>query len=464
MNGRQIGSHYDSYVPWDAVALNEGEGEQEIVVRADNTFGPHSALHIPGNDYYSYGGITRPVEAQWVPEVFIDKLFATPKRGANGWELDVRVRLRNLGASGANRRVVVELEDETARLQLGGEVEANATAEVAGVLTNLDVQAWTADNPRLYFVRVRLFEGENAVDDLRERVGFRAVEVRDAQLWLNGEPLRLRGYNRHEDHPQFGNALPPEAMATDLEILRDLGCNFVRTAHYPNDRRFLDLCDEMGFYVWEESHARQTPFSHPLFDEQITANTQEMVEWHWNHASIILWGCLNECDSTSPRGRQVYENVLGLLRRLDSSRPLTFASDKAQDDVCLDLVDIVSWNRYIGWYSGEIEEVEAYLEELLAWLDSPQSGGAGKPVIMSEFGSDGFYGYRRAHHVKGTEEYQTALLDENLRVYLNHPRVVGAAIWLFCDVRVDSECFRGRAMCMNVKGTVDEYRRPQRVL
>jgi beta-glucuronidase len=443
-------------------------GEHEIAVRVDNSFGAHSALHISGNDYYSYGGITRPVELQWVPEVFLSQMALTtePDMAATDsgtWSLKIDVELRNLSALTHKRQLTVELEGLDVRLEFEAEIGPNQTLRLSRDLSGLAAEPWTTGTPRLYYVQALLLHDGEAVDDLRDRIGFRTVQVCGSEILLNGEVLRLRGYNRHEDHPQFGSALPLEAMAIDLELIRDMGCNFVRTAHYPNDRRFLDLCDEMGFYVWEESHARQTPFQHPLFREQIATATREMVESHRNHPSIIMWGCLNECDSASDAGREVYAEVLGLLRRLDTSRPVTFASDKAQRDKCLDLVDIVSWNRYVGWYTGGIYEVESLLNELLEWLDSEQSGGAGKPVILSEFGADGFYGYRRGHHAKGTEEFQVELLDESLRVYLNHPRVSGAAIWQFTDVRVDPGHFHTRGMCMNTKGTFDEYRRPKLV-
>ena len=106
---------------------------------------------------------------------------------------------------------------------------------------------------------------------------YRQIEVKGKKLLLNGNSLRLRGFNRHEDHPQFGNALPLEAVANDLERFREMGCNFLRTSHYPNDMRMLDLCDEMGICVWEESHARTVDFKHPMYKEQITKSTVEML-------------------------------------------------------------------------------------------------------------------------------------------------------------------------------------------
>jgi len=460
VDGRKVGQHHDAFTPWAVVVPGLAPGDHELVVEVDNSFGPQSALHIE-NDYYTYGGITRPVQMESVPPVYVEKVFATPVRRGKRWDLSVRVRVHNWSRRAERRRLLVVLDVPDASLDLGSvRVAPGAVREVRGVLRGVKVRPWTPREPSLYTLQALVVEGGEVVDDLIDRVGFREMRVQGKRLLLNGAPLRLRGYNRHEDHPQFGNALPLAAMVTDLEILRDLGCNFVRTCHYPNDMRFLDLCDELGVCVWEESHARTVDLRHPRYREQIEASTREMVEWHQNRPSIVIWGCLNECESTTPFGRGEHARVLRLLKQLDPSRPITFASMYGQKDLCLGLVDIVSWNRYDAWYGGVPADVEPRLRGVLKWLHSAASrGGKGKPVILSEFGAGGLYGYRHAHRAKWTEEYQADVLDESLRVYLNHPDVVGAAIWQFCDVRITKEWWSHRPRTMNNKGTVDEYRR-----
>jgi beta-glucuronidase len=157
--------------------------------------------------------------------------------------------------------------------------------------------------------------------------------------------------------------------------------------------------------------------------------------------------------------------MLDYLRELDGSRPVTYASNGWQKDVCLEHPDIVSWNWYEGWYWGTPETIEKGIEELLSWQDSPSSkGGAGKPVIISEFGASGIYGTHQRAREKWSEEYQSDVLDESLRVYLNHPRICGVAIWQFCDVRTSGGKDPngvGKPNARNSKGTVDEYRRPK---
>ena len=461
VDGEFVGTHYDAFTPWDVLAPGLDAGEHELVVEVDNTFGDHSALHKE-NDYYTYGGITRPVELQLVPDVYIDKVFAWPIMKDEGWSLDVRVVLHNVG-SFAHRRAVrasvagITLELDSVEIAPGGTVEVSSRSPIIS-----DVNAWTADSPSLYMLRVELLDDGDVADDKIDRIGFRQVELQGKEFLVTGKSIRLRGYNRHEDHAIFGNALPVEAMIMDLQIMEDLGCNFVRTSHYPNDMRFLDLCDELGFYVWEESHARGTPFDSPRFDEQIEASTREMLEWHYNHASIVIWGCLNECDARSDHGQEVYARVLNQIKAFDPHRPNTYASHHRKNDKCCKHADIISLNIYTGWYADPIEKTRAIINDLLAWIHSGDSGGAeGKPVIMSEFGGGAIPGNHQRSRSRWSEEYQRDVLDETLRIYLNHDDIFGASIWQFCDCRATETLFANRPRTLNNKGTVDEYRRPK---
>ena len=466
VDGRKRCRHYDAFTPWDVLVPRPAAGEYELVVEVDNTFGPHSPAHRE-NDYYTYGGITRPVEAQLVPEAFIERLHVVPRRRGKAWELSVRIRLRNWTGKRLRRGLRVHLAGEEHDLGTVA-VRPRDTREVRRTLERLDLPAWSPARPTLHTAVAELLDGGEVVDDLVDRVGFREVAVRGRKILLNGGAIRLRGFNRHEDHPEFGCAIPPAAMANDLHLMRDLGANFIRTSHYPNDLRFLDLCDEMGFCVWEESHCRSTPFDTPGFEDALAQNTREMIDWHFSRPCIVLWGCLNECESHTRSGRAVHRRILNLMRRLDGSRPVTYADNKGDRSLSVGLGDVVSWNRYDAWYAGRgTEGVEPALQRMLRWLHSAAShGGRGKPVILSEFGAGAIYGCRQRHRAKWSEEYQADALDECLRVYLNHPALAGAAIWQFCDCRITHggerrRFWAGRPRTMNNKGVVDEYRRPK---
>ena len=158
-----------------------------------------------------------------------------------------------------------------------------------------------------YPVHAVLMQEGRQTDDLIDRFGFREVTVCGKDILLNGEKLKIRGVCRHEDHSQFGCALPYEAMAADLEQIKDLGANSVRTSHYPNDERFLDLCDEQGILIWEENHARglsEEDMRNKNFEWQAEQVIREMIQAHYNHPCIYIWGILNECASDSEYGKE----------------------------------------------------------------------------------------------------------------------------------------------------------------
>ena len=258
-----------------------------------------------------------------------------------------------------------------------------------------------------------------------------------------------------------GCAVGVNSMMEDLQLMLDMGVNSVRTCHYPNDPRFLDLCDELGVIVWEECHSRAIPgeiMRKPLFKEQIDMSAREMVTQHFNHPCIYTWGLLNECESETEFGRSMYGHVIDLIHSLDATRPVTFASCRFFKDVCLDLVDIASFNIYPLWYTDE--DPAAYADKLLQWMD--ENGAANKPILFSEFGAGGIAGYHDPlYKAKWSEERQAEILDRQLKDLCAKARISGTYIWQFADVRVADEWAMRRPKAQNNKGVVDLYRRPK---
>ncbi len=457
LDGEKIASHYNAYTIFDVIIKNLTEGEHTLTVRADNRFSEASALHVP-NDYMSYGGISRPVVLETLPGQYIRRIHVTPFKKDGGWHAELAAEVENISDFAADLALSITLAGKTIplgtfTLNPGGHRTLNAVEHFG------QVAEWSQENPALYTVTGILSKDGEAIDDLIDRFGFREIKVEGKDILMNGAKLTIKGLCRHEDHPQFGCALPYAAIAADLDIIRDLGANSVRTAHYPNDEIFLDLCDELGILVWEENHARglsEEAMRNPNFEAQAEKVIEEMIPAHYNHPSIYIWGILNECASDSEYGRECYQKQFALIRKLDSSRPCSFASCKFKTDICFDLPDIVSYNIYPLWYHDT--PPDQYLDGLYRWVQE-ETGGAGKPFLITEIGAGAIYGYRAAHRAKWTEEYQAEALEKQLSAVLSYPDCAGVYIWQFCDIRVSEEWFGGRPRTMNNKGIVDEYRK-----
>ena len=453
-DGRKIAHHYNAYTAFDAIAKSVAPGEHELRVEIDNSFSEASALHVP-NDYYTYGGITRPVSVEEIPNQYIKNVHFTPSRNTDGWAAKIEVEIENLVRETTAADIKIELANKTISKQV--ELASNGITRVEFIECFSDIEEWFVLSPKLYMLDVNF----NQIDDFRDRVGFRQVTMDGHRLLLNGKRVFLKGFNRHEDYGTIGCAVPLQIMVQDMDMMMEVGANALRTCHYPNDERFLDLCDERGILVWEENHARGfnlEKMENPNFDRQCEDCINEMITQHYNHPSIVIWGILNECASETEIGRRKYEMQYNQIKKLDASRPTTSATCRHFTDICLDLPDIVSFNIYSGWYQDI--DVKSRHEDEMSWIES--AGGALKPVIVSEFGGAAMYGYRDRGHCKWSEERQVDIIEENLACYANDDRLSGVFIWQFADCRVTEEdWWTTRARCHNNKGLVDEYRRPK---
>lgn len=458
-DGKFLVHHYNAFTGFDGIVADVEPGEHEIRVCVDNSFSEASALHVP-NDYYTYGGITRPVSMELLADVYIRKVHFTPIRAAEGWRGRIEAEIENLSRKDLALELKMTLADTqvTEAVQVGAESISRVSCEAAYE----NVEEWNPRTPRLYFLNAELWEKEQIVDDYIERVGFREIGMNGGRLLLNGKPVFLKGFNRHEDYGTLGCAIPLPVMAQDMDLMQEAGANAVRTCHYPNDERFLDLCDERGMLVWEENHARGLSLKqmqNPNFEKQCEDCIAEMIAQHYNHPSIVIWGILNECVSEVPEGRKMYQKQYEQIKSLDTSRPTTSATCRHFTDICLDLPDIVSFNLYLGWYVNE--PMKERFDQQLDWI--AQAGGAGKPVIVSEFGAAAMYGYRDRGRCKWSEERQADVIRENLELFREDGRLTGAFVWQFADCRITEEIeyFGSRPRSHNNKGVVDEYRRPK---
>lgn len=454
-DGEHIAHHYNAYTPFH-VDISTEYGEHEIKIVVDNSYSEDSALHVE-NDYYTYGGIIRPLIIEELNNVFIERIRFTPLMKEGGWSAKVEVDVTNKSETEESIEI---------RLGIGNDLCISENISVSARQTTTykfnrvfsDVSAYSMDNPVLYELNAVLYKDGIAFDDLIDRVGFREIGIDGKKLLMNGKPLKLRGFNRHEDFNIFGSSIPLQAIMRDIALMKEAGANCVRTSHYPNDERFLDICDEMGLLVWEEAHARgleEERMKNPNFESQSLQCIDEMINMHYNHPSIFCWGILNECASHTEFGRSCYKKQYDKIASLDTSRPKTSASFRMGNDICLDLEDIVSFNIYPSWYHDKSSKQT--IEELKTWI--AETGNGNKPLIISEIGAGGIYGFRSDIHAKWSEERQAQILEEQLDAVLNDEDVCGVFIWQFSDVRVDESWFAQRPKTQNNKGIVDEFRR-----
>ncbi len=468
--------HYNAYTPFDAIIKNAGDSAHTLKINVDNRFGEQSALHIP-NDYMTYGGINRPIALEEIPDVFVRFVHVSTRMlsdnvscnvissheekfgtDSHTWEVTNEICLQNITDTIKTVSVSSEFADKKITRD-SISVPACSTLLIRNSAICRNITEWSPEDPHLYEINTVLYENGIATDDLIERFGFREIGICGKKILLNNKPLLIKGFCRHEDHPEFCAALPVQAMAYDLDLICDMGANSVRTSHYPNDSRFLDLCDERGILVWEENHARGLSLSdmqNPNFEPQAEKVICEMIEAHFNHPCIYIWGILNECASDTEYGKECYKKQLNLIKSLDTTRPTSFASCKFKTDICFGLPDVVSYNIYPLWYHDT--PVKEYLDDLYSWVQN-ETEGCGKPFLITETGAGGIYGVHTPYDEKWTEEYQAKTVKAQIDTILANENTCGVYIWQFCDVRVSKEWFHVRPRCMNNKGIVDEYRR-----
>ncbi len=466
LDGIEIARHYNAYTIFDALVKNLEKGEHILTIKADNRFSEASALHIP-NDYMSYGGVSRPVILEQLKDIYIERFHILPHKNADDvWEASFEISLHNLVATSNTVDLRIDICEKNALQTVVASknipsitLQANERLTLSSIVKCPTAKEWSWESPNLYFAKITVMHNEMAIDDLIDQFGFREIAIQGKDILMNGKPIRIKGVCRHEDHPQYGCAIPYHAMAYDLNLIHDLGANSIRTVHYPNDELFLDLCDEMGILVWEENHARglsEEDMKNPNFEPQAENVIREMIRDHYNHPSIYIWGILNECASETEYGKSCYAKQFHIIHELDPSRPASFASCKFKTDICLDLPDVVSYNIYPQWYLNT--PVDEYFEDLYNWIQT-ETDGSGKPFLITEIGAGGLYGYHNPEHSRWTEEYQAQALEKQITAILENSNCIGLYIWQFCDVRVSEEWFQNRPRTMNNKGIVDEFRR-----
>ncbi len=446
-DGRLIGQCPYAYMPEEFVFDAGADTIHELVIVSDNRY--NDSFH-PNFDFFGYGGVYGTVFMEKLPELWIKKLFITTEDYLAG---TVRIQSELSQSCNANAFLSFDGKDEFPLEFENGRLDI--TIKVP------DFKLWSPDEPNLHRLVLR-----TDCDMRQENFGIRHVARDGRKILLNGKEIKLFGYNRHESHPEFGAATPVTLMAADLRMLKKQGGNFIRGSHYPQRRSFLELCDTMGVLVWEEtlSWGTEAPELHtPEFLQVQKEQAAKLTEASFNHPSIIIRGFMNENDSSLPETRTVIQEIYRTIRSIDSKSLISFASNRYEKDLCLDLVDVVSMNPYPGWYDASYEEIDTVDKVYTRLKELSDAMPADKPFLVTEIGCEALYGFRDPLNARWTEEYQSEVLAEVCRFLYEDNGCAGVSIWLFADTRsfVTGPQIFLRARGFNNKGVLDEYRRPK---
>ena len=465
LNGREVGDHEGGHLPfqWDAAGLLV-DGENSLIVRVDGRLAPDrvppgnvyagppdsfgNLLYPPaGFDFFPFCGIQRPVQICSVPRDGIEDVSVETRLEKNGARVRMRIRC---GAPSASVRV---------RLSGFG---FQSDAEGAGDLeiTVAKPKLWSPGAPALYTLTVEQLRAGDVVDRYTLPVGIRTVGVDGDALLLNGKPIYLKGFGRHEDFPVVGRGLLRPVIVKDYSLMEWVGANSFRTTHYPYSEEMMDLADRLGFLVIDETPAVGLFFQDPGLARRLElcrSFVKQLIDRDKNHPSVIAWSLANEPHSDRPGAGGFFRNLYDTAKALDSSRPITVVSYRGVKEEAFEFCDLVCLNRYEGWYdeSGRIREGCAKLSQELDQLHERFP----KPVIMTEFGADTVAGCHAVEPEMFSEEYQAELLERTIEVLRSKPFVVGEHVWNLCDFKTSQEVKRFGGM--NLKGIFTRDRRPK---
>lgn len=436
VNGHHVGHHVGGFTPFNFDVTDQlKDGENFVIVKVDNK---RHAEDVPTQifDWWNYGGITRDVLLVDVPETYVEN-YSLQLLSLEGRRLGFTVKLNK---AEAGRRVTLSIPE----LKIKKELTTTADG-TASVFMKAKPVLWSPATPKLYKVDITM-DGETISDE----IGFRKIETRGKQILLNGEPIYLKGISIHEEKPYGGGrANSTEDAHTLLSWAKELGCNFVRLAHYPHNEYAVREAERMGILVWSEIPVYWT-IAWKNFDTYKNAEAQlhDMIARDHNRANVIIWSIANETPH-SPERDQFLGRLATYARTQDSTRLISMAMEvtgasnyhnRLQDNMNK-YVDVVSFNQYIGWYRDVNNAPK------MTW-EIPYE----KPVIISEFGGGAKAGLHGAQNQRWTEEFQENVYRQNCAMLDKIDGLAGTTPWILKDFRSPRRVLTGIQDYYNRKG------------
>ncbi|ADQ16130.1 Beta-galactosidase [Leadbetterella byssophila DSM 17132] len=485
LDEKRVGKHQGGYTRFnfDLTPYLRPGRTQELRIVVDNRH--HVDIAPLSADFTFFGGIYRDVYLDVREDLHISPLdFAssgvyvkTPKVSTSEAILEISTLINNHSSEKKEIQVLHTLKDPDGKvitsLTLKVDPEANTSNQrVEGKIQVPKPRLWTPGTPFLYTVETKILEKGQLRDECTTKTGFRWFEFHaDTGFHLNGKPLKLIGTSRHQDFKDKGYALEDAHHIRDIELLKNMGGNFLRIAHYPQDPLILEMCDKLGILASVEIPIVNAVTESAAFSNQSIFMAEEMVKQNTNHPSLIVWSYMNEVmlrppyknteAAYGPYCQEVYKQAKAIqdkIKQLDPSRPTMIAfhgNVKAYEDANLFTVpDIIGWNLYQGWYSDRPEQLDTFLKKYREKYPS-------KPTILSEYGADvdvriHTYSPERFDY---SVEYGDLYHEHYLKTILNSPFLAGAAIWNLNDFY--SEVRKNTIPHVNSKGISGLDRKPK---
>jgi len=452
LDGTPLCNHFGGWTAFSA-EREVKKGNHTLVLRVLPISDEPCSIPLKTADWYHYGGIFRSVNISEFKEEYISshKISYTLNEDLTAAELKVEFTVKN---SDAVIPTEILLNGETVFSGIPKIVDGKFTVSKINVE---NIKLWDIGQGNLYTVEI-----STPNDDVVEKIGFREIKTENRRFYLNRKEIFFKGVNRHEEHADWGFAVPANISRRDVEIIKDLGCNMVRGSHYPQSHTFIDYLDREGILFWSEIpmwgwNYTDEVLTDPLLLERGLNMHKEMAEQCCHHPSIVVWGLHNEIHTDVEAAYPLTKAYRDLLKSIAPDRLISYATDKFFDDKCLDLADFISLNYYFGWYTGTLDSWDKFVADVKA--SAKEKGVGDKPIIMSEFGCAALQGYSHFSGEKWTMQYQCEFIKKVIDLCIKTDGFCGTLVWQFADIK--SEHGLAKARQFNNKGILDEYRRPK---
>lgn len=484
VNGILITEHEGGFLPFSAkvTTVVRYDSYNKVVVKVNNelnctnlpcgetiTLPNGKKMSKPYFDFFNYAGLQRSVY-----------LLALPGESIVDFDLDYAIHGKNAEVS-YQIRTNGEHAVQLALFDAKGHCVAQKDGK-EGVLYVENARLWQVRNAYLYRLRIRIMDGEELIDEYEQEIGIRTVKVEGMDILINGEPVYLRGFGKHEDSDIVGRGFNIGIMKRDFELMKWIGANSFRTSHYPYSEEIYQMADREGFLIIDEvpavgmfqslmnfmeaSTGKQTAFfkkeTTPVLLKAHLRAIEEMIARDKNHPSVVAWSLLNEPETTNEAAVPYFKEVFDLANKLDmQKRPRTFAlimNSLPDTCKCYQFSDIIALNRYYGWYMKGGYEIsvaeELFRKEMNAWKEKKLN----KPFIFTEYGADTLASEHKLPSVMWSQEYQDEYLKMTHEVFDSYDFIKGEQIWNFADFQTTEGIMRVNG---NKKGVFTRQRQPR---